>query len=751
MKIRQIKYQVVIIITLGVYLYYLVYRLRYTINSDSLLLSLSFFYAEVHGFIALFLFFFQIWSPAERKSTPPPAGLSVDIYIPTYNEDISIVRKTALSCVNIRYPHKTYILDDGNRPELAKEAAEWGCGYITRTERMGAKAGNLNHALHRTNGEFVAIFDADFVPQPDFLDKTMGYFRDQKTAFVQTPQNYYNVDVFQFRVNREKEKSWNEQDIFYKLMMPCIDYWNSTFFIGTAAVFRKKALEEIGGFVTGSVTEDFHTSIQFYARGWKGIYHNEILANGLAAKDLKNYHTQKLRWAEGNIGLFFKDNPFFVKGLTIPQRICFFAAIFGWLVGFPKLIYFIMPPVMILIGGYPIGSFDNAFIWRYLMFLFTIIFGFKYASRGYGKIRYAEGYNMMNFFILIRAAMRAVFKKLFRLRSRFIVTGKGNHEFVNISNIIPQLLMGLLCFTGVVWGSLKLYYGVTTDFVGIGTAIFWSGINGFLALFTIENVTRPYFKRKEFRFIGTMPVRYSMLEDSGSVSGIGISKDINEHGISLVTFNPLPIDKKISLSIYLNERILPCRATVLYTVHAHHLPHYLYGKMFVYGIKFDELGRNEMDLISAYCFNTIIPRYLHKFGERSSVLLKMFFKFYKHERFRKHVRRKITLPLVVQNNGKPSLAAVTNDISISGLSFTSYVPLESGAILVMEIFTPFGTLVAEGEIKQMRAIGAEDSYFIGVKFTQFFDQSEGVFSDRTGKNRQESLSRWLKITSEGSN
>ncbi|MFN3533400.1 MAG: UDP-forming cellulose synthase catalytic subunit, partial [Candidatus Brocadia sp.] len=91
MKKGQIKYQIVIIFTLGVYLYYLVYRLRYTINPDSLILSLSFFYAEVHGFIALFLFFFQIWNPAERKSHPPPSGLSVDIYIPTYNEDISVV------------------------------------------------------------------------------------------------------------------------------------------------------------------------------------------------------------------------------------------------------------------------------------------------------------------------------------------------------------------------------------------------------------------------------------------------------------------------------------------------------------------------------------------------------------------------------------------------------------------------------------------------------------------------------------
>ena len=116
--------------------------------------------------------------------------------------------------MNMRYPHKTYILDDGNRSELAKASVEWGCEYIARCERSHAKAGNLNHALQLTQGEFIAIFDADFVPQPDFLEKTLGYFSDEKIAFVQTPHSYYNVDSFQFKIKKEKEKSWNEQDIF---------------------------------------------------------------------------------------------------------------------------------------------------------------------------------------------------------------------------------------------------------------------------------------------------------------------------------------------------------------------------------------------------------------------------------------------------------------------------------------------------------------------------------------------------------
>jgi len=236
--------QAVIILTLGVYLYYLVYRFLYTINPDALTVSLLFFYAEVHGFVALALYFFQLWNPMTRTSSPAPPDLSVDVFIATYNEDIDLVRKTVLGCLQMRYPHTTYILDDGNRPEFARMAEELGCSYLARKERVYAKAGNLNHALPLAGGDFVAIFDADYVPQPNFLEKTLGYFTNQNVAFVQTPHHYYNVDSFQFRMNMKKRDKWNEQDMFYRVMMPGRDYWDSAFFAGTSAVFRKKALTE---------------------------------------------------------------------------------------------------------------------------------------------------------------------------------------------------------------------------------------------------------------------------------------------------------------------------------------------------------------------------------------------------------------------------------------------------------------------------------------------------------------------------
>lgn len=723
-KPANLKYQIVIIFTLGVFLYYLVYRFRYTINPNALWLSIIFLYADVHGFISLSLFAFQLWNPIERKLPAPPTNASVDIYIPTYNEDISIIKKTVLGCMNIRYPHKTYILDDGNRPELAKAASEWGCGYITRKEKLHAKAGNLNHALQITDGEFVVIFDADCVPQSDFLDKTLGYFRDEKVAFVQTPHNYYNVDTFQFRVNMKKENIWNEQNLFYRLIMPGRDYWNSAFFAGTAAVLRRKALTDIGGFVTGSITEDFHTTIHIYANGWKGIYHNEILSNELAARDLKNYHVQTLRWAEGNMSMFYKGNPLFVKGLTIPQRICFASTIFGWLYGIPKLIYIILPILGVFWGLNPIKSFDYPFIWRCSFFLIVLIAGFEYVTRGYGKIVFCELYTTLNIFVSIKA----MFRSLFRLKSIFKVTKKGIGEAISIPDIAPQLTIALLAFTGVTWGGLKLYYDIHSNFKGMAAAIFWNMANGLLALSVIKKVTRPYYKRKEFRFIGAIPVRYSFEEETGSVMGIGVTKDVNEHGVSLVTFTPLPVGKSVLLNLYLGRKVLPCKTSIL---NAKRID-YLHGSEFFYGVRFEGLAESDIDLLCQYCFNTMLPLFRYKFDVKQSMLFKRLAKLFNREKFRGQIRRKITHPVIVRTNEENTLT-VSNDVSISGLSFISYAPVEPESSLDVEIFTPLGTIIAKGIIKRVKEIVAWDSYLVGIQFVKISDDSKKILMYLAGK------------------
>ncbi len=731
-------YQCVIILTSGVYLYYLVYRLLYTINTDALVFSLLFYYAELHGFVALSLYFFQIWHPIKRKAPPPPDGLTVDVFIPTYNEDPLLLRKTVIACMEMNYPNRTYILDDGDRTEVARMAEELGCGYIARKERVDAKAGNLNHALTCTDGEFIVVFDADFVPEPDFLDKLLGYFLNEKVAFVQTPHSYYNVDTFQFKLNLKKKKSWNEQDVFYRLIMPGRDYWDSVFFAGTCAVFRRKALEDIGGFATGTITEDLHTTIELYRRGWKGVYHNEILAHGLGAKDIRSYHTQKLRWAEGNVSLIFKDNPLFVKGLSPAQRICFFATIFGWFIGFPKLIYFITPPIMLLTGMYPIVPFDMPFIWRYLLFLTVIILGFKIASQGYGRVRYDETYNMMNFFIL----MKAVIRNIVRTGSEFVVTSKGLRRLPGLQDITPQMVVMVLCFSGVWWGLFKLLYGISADIKGIGIAGFWALVNGILAVAVIKDVTQPHHKRTEFRFIGAVPVGYSVREEGTRHEGLGISRDLNENGVSLITFAPLPLTESLELKLHLGMESLSLRGTVVYLKelplpsHPHHE-----ARMFNYGIRFYGMEQKHRDIINRFCFNSILPVFFHRFENRQSFFMKMAFWYYNRKWLQKRsVRSSINLPVVIRVN--PVILAVTHDISASGLAFVSHTQIRCGRLVAISIITPYGEMVLDGEVKRTKAIGPGGPFFVGVRFVNVPEGIRSILVDMTGKNHQ-GLKRWI--------
>ena len=174
----------------GYLVYYLVWRATSTLNPDALGFSLALLAIESTALLSFGLFAMMTWDVHHLSPFRFRPGAVVDIYIPTYNEDVSILEATLVGCNTIRYPHTTYVLDDGRRAEVETLAARLGCHYLTRANNAHAKAGNLNAALPRTSGEFIVVLDADTVPQPDFLDKTLGYFSDERVALVQLPQEF---------------------------------------------------------------------------------------------------------------------------------------------------------------------------------------------------------------------------------------------------------------------------------------------------------------------------------------------------------------------------------------------------------------------------------------------------------------------------------------------------------------------------------------------------------------------------------
>lgn len=224
---------------------YIVWRWLESINWSAWWIAVPLVIAETYSVIDSLLFGLTMWKMLRRNAPPPPPeDATVDVFITTYNEPIEMVLETADAAQRIRFPHTTWILDDGDRAELAAAAAERGIGYITRSaswtddKPRHAKAGNLNNALFETDGEYILVLDADQVPEPDILDKTLGYFRDPYMALVQTPQYFHNVPF--------TDPLGSQAPLFYGPIQQGKDGWNAAYFCGSNAVLRREALMQLG-------------------------------------------------------------------------------------------------------------------------------------------------------------------------------------------------------------------------------------------------------------------------------------------------------------------------------------------------------------------------------------------------------------------------------------------------------------------------------------------------------------------------
>ena len=261
---------------------YMYFRLTQTLHFNSeieTILGMGLFLAEVYVWVMLLLSYLQTVWPLKREIVPLPDDMSqwptVDVYIPTYNEPLDVVRDTVLAAQCIDYPRdkmNIYLLDDGKRREFAVFAADVGVGYITRNDNNHAKAGNLNHAMKLTQGELITVFDCDHVATRIFLQATVGGFlKDPKLALVQTPHYFYSPDPFERNLSVGRNIP-NEGTLFYGPIQQGNDNWNATFFCGSCAVIRRSALEEIGGFAVETVTEDAHTALKLQRRGWGSAF-----------------------------------------------------------------------------------------------------------------------------------------------------------------------------------------------------------------------------------------------------------------------------------------------------------------------------------------------------------------------------------------------------------------------------------------------------------------------------------------------
>ena len=602
---RLLLLRVVVIATLVLAYDYVGWRWFASVNWAAWWIAVPLVLAETYSVIDVSLFGLTMWRAQPRpRPAAPPADATVDVFIATYNEPIDLVVRTARAAKDIRWPHATYVLDDGNRPEMRQAAAELGIGYITRGDEWQgysrhAKAGNINNALAQTTGEFILILDADMIPRPQILHNVLGYFNQRRMAIVQTPQIFSNVAT--------GDPLGSQAPLFYGPIQEGKDGWNGAFFCGSNAILRREALMQLGvtGYVrevestmrgtlrdaarivrrarrrsgdaalrsaldasgaairqaqqelrsreplgeityrlqrsvdaassglvsadlssirddlaaiaeldqseavdlagvegdevvamlarrdlsplnaleavqlairridvdrgdeaqavmplaTISVTEDMATSMRIHALGWKTAFHNELLADGLAPEDVGTMLTQRLRWAQGTMQVFLRENPLFSRGMDLAQRLMYFSTMWSYLAGFAAIVYFAAPIIFLGFGVLPVRSYAPEFFWHFIPFFAVNQLLFVIAAPGLPSWR-GQQYSLALFPVWIKACTTAFNNVVLRLPLDFAVTPKSRPttQGLQLGRIRWQIVVAALLLVAAIVGIVRMVW-----------------------------------------------------------------------------------------------------------------------------------------------------------------------------------------------------------------------------------------------------------------------------------------------------
>lgn len=715
----------IVVIAVAVSIYYLYWRLTETFNPNALLFSWSLYLAEIYGTITTILLYFTIWKIPVRVSPPPLQGRTVDVFIPTKNESPEILRKTMVACQKLTYPHRTLVLDDGDRPEIKALSEELGCIYLARDNSRGAKAGNLNFGLQHSTAEFIVIFDADHVPLSRFIDRTIGYMQDEKIAFVQTPQEFYNTDSFQHRTDKKKKTVWGEQYLFFSVIQPGKDYWNSAYFVGSCAIMRRKALDDVGGFAEISITEDMLTSINIHSKGWSSVYHNENLAFGIAAETIVPFHIQRQRWGIGNWMIFFRANPFFVRGLTFPQRLNYFSSMIYPLEGIQKLIFYLTPPIALFTGVLPMRALDMNYLLHFVPYFFISIFAFNEMARGYGGQLMLEQQSMGKYFTYIKSMWLFMFQKS---RKQFNVTPKGldHKESVPYSVILPQVAIFLISFVAILFSVFSIIGEVRHDNFVITVNCFWALYNSGLAMAIIQYDYKKLFQRRNtFRMPDAVFVKFkgedifdletNLLEQDPYQ--YAVADNLTEHGASLICVGKIPQSNKLTMEFMTPGSSIIATGSVmqLKSIPGEGQP------ISVLGIKFDKLPSEVRNFLTHYIHEAAVVKYMKDLSNCYKTYLDRRF-MGDHGSLERAYRALSYLPVEISHSAEKSYC-VLKDVSATGLLLATVSPLEIGCSINANVILGSDNLVLKGIVVRQ----------IQQKCGDFLEHLYGVRLDETSQ------------------
>ena len=549
MNFESMKGNALLVVTSITYVIYLAWRIFYTIpfgyGTLAMIFGITLLLAEIIGAIEAVIHFYNMRTIEypEKPEIPDEVFPHVDIFIATYNEPRDLLYKTINGCIHMDYPDKSkvhiYLCDDGNRTEMKELCKKMKINYLTRTERDHAKAGNLNNALAHSSSPLVVTFDADMIPMHDFLISCIPYFfkEDEKIGFVQTPQSFYNPDLFQFNLYSENRIP-NEQDYFYRDIQVGRNKSNSVIYGGSNTIISREALNEIGGFCTGVITEDFATGVAIQSKGYKCYAISEVHASGLSPADLRSLIKQRERWARGCIQTGRKLNIFFRRGLTFSQRLNYFVSISYWYSPIKRFIY-ILSPILFSVFGITVVNCSLPGI--LIFWLPMYILNNMCLKRLSGNIRNSKWTNVYETIMFPSMLPIILLETLYISQKKFAVTRKdGPHhdKKYQLYQAIPHMLLGALSLVGI-WKCIVWTF--TTGSIGQFVILYWLIMNLYTILMSIFFMFGRNLQRVHERF--DAQVQCSINTNNNFINCL--TKDISEGGFSIILDLPQYIDPDI--------------------------------------------------------------------------------------------------------------------------------------------------------------------------------------------------------------
>ena len=528
-------------------LIYLCWRVRYSIPKGFGVLPVAanilLLAVELLGFAESLVLFRSLFGMREHPlpEIAQDAYPDVDIFIATYNEPTELLRRTVNGCVHLKYPDPKkvhiWICDDNRRGEMRALAEEMGVGYFDRPDNKGAKAGNLNHALSLTSAPYVVTLDADMIPKSDFLLKTIPYFVDAEErnrklpedkrmplGLLQTPQCFYDPDVFQHALYSEK-RAPNEQDFFYRTIEPAKTSTNSVIYGGSNTVIARKALEDVGGFYTGSITEDFATGLLIESHGYVSLALPEPLASGQTPHTYKEHIQQRTRWGRGVIATARQLKIWQRKNLSLDQKISYWSSVIYWYSPIKNLIY-ILSPLLFAVFALPVfrcNWLELLVFWlpMYIMQDVCLILCSKRTiSHKWSGIY--ETSVMPHLLVPIIKESLGISLSAFKVTDK---TRKTEKQGADIRSMLPFLILTLLSVIGIV---RVLWIMDRPHVVSLLILLFWLIRNLYYLILSIFLVDGRDDDGEIVKVQDFIPVSVDVLYGSTG-SSAGITTQLNEH------------------------------------------------------------------------------------------------------------------------------------------------------------------------------------------------------------------------------